>query len=79
MNGFADSFPVSIRIGCNLSENNDSGKDLLYHYSPPPPPESIESVKNYYLNLPEAGVYTIAIPHRAAPVLHGFVWKDEKW
>mgnify|MGYP001184012921 CR=1 FL=1 len=74
----SDSFPVSIRIGCNLSENNNSGKDLLLPlFPPPPPPESIESVKNYYLNLPEAGVYTIAIPHRAAPVLQGFVWKDE--
>ena len=53
----SDSFPVSIRIGCNLSENNNSGKDLLLPlFPPPPPPESIESVKNYYLNLPEAGV-----------------------
>ena len=78
MNGFLTRSPFRIRIGCNLSENNNSGKDLLLPlFPPPPPPESIESVKNYYLNLPEAGVYTIAIPRRAAPVLHGFVWKDE--
>ena len=74
----AASYPDSIRIGSKLSDNNQTSKKLLIpFYPPPPPPENNENVRNYYLNLSEAGNYSILIPYRAAPILKGLVWKDE--
>ena len=74
----AASYPDSVRIGSKLSDNNQTSKKLLIPLFPaPPPPEKNENVRNYYLNLSEAGNYSILIPYRAAPILKGLVWKDE--
>ena len=74
----SDQYPTSIRLGAKIEDFNIS-KDL--HLVPilpaPPPPENPQNVKNYYLEIREAGNLSIRMPFRSAPSLQGTVWKDE--
>ena len=74
----SDQYPISLRIGTQLIEANQSKNDFLIPMlPPPPPPESSENIKNYYLNLEQPGEKVIGIPYRSAPTLQGVVWRDE--
>ena len=74
----SDQYPISLRIGTQLMEANESKNDFLIPMlPPPPPPESSENIKNYYLNLEQPGEKVIGIPYRSAPTLQGVIWRDE--
>ena len=74
----SDQYPTSIRLGSKIEDFNVS-KDihLVPILPPPPPPENPQNVKNYYLEIREAGNLSIRMPFRSAPSLQGTVWKDE--
>ncbi len=74
----SDQYPVPIRLGSKLSDENRSVKELLLPmYPPPPPPENPSLVRNHYVSIQQPGQLRIPIPYRAAPALQGSVWNDE--
>jgi len=73
----SEQYPISIRLGSQLTESNRSEhKFLIPIYPPPPPPENPELVRNLHISIKKPGKLLVPIAYRAAPVLRGSVWAD---
>lgn len=71
------SYPARLRLGVELAEGNATRGHLLLPILPsPPPPLNPETSAGLHLSLNQAGDHQAHFPHRAAPVLKGFVWND---
>jgi len=72
------NYPTELRLGSILHDRNQSdGAVLRPRFPPPPPPQNPESVKNYYINIPQPGELGIPMPYWAAPQIRGRVWHDQ--